>query len=138
MVLLSLLSSSFEPLVTALLMGKNTIKIDEVTFALFQNKILRRENRASSLGNDLALAMIGGGGGRGRSGKESQDGQSRSKSRDSSKIRCYQYDKLGHRVGDGLQLKDRMKTTVTVVHDSNTNETNDMLMVSDKVSTVFS
>ena len=41
LVLLSSLSSSFESLVTALFMKKSTIKMEEVTSALLQNKILR-------------------------------------------------------------------------------------------------
>ena len=62
--LLSLLSS-FEFLMTALLIKKSTIKMDEVTFIFLQNKILRLENRASGSNSDSALVVIGGGGSRG-------------------------------------------------------------------------
>ena len=44
LVLLASLLLSFESLVTALLVGKSTIKMDEVTVVLLQNEILRREN----------------------------------------------------------------------------------------------
>ena len=64
LVLLSLLSSSFEYLMTALLMEKSTIKIDEVTFIFLQNEILRWKNRASSSDSDSTLMVIGDGGGR--------------------------------------------------------------------------
>ena len=65
LVLLSSFFSSFESLMIALLVGKSTIKIDEVTSLLLQNKILRWENRSSNSDGDWALAVIGGHGGRG-------------------------------------------------------------------------
>ena len=37
----------------ALLIENSTIKMDEVTVALLQNEILRRENQASSSNGDL-------------------------------------------------------------------------------------
>ena len=52
LVLLASLLLSFESLATDLLVEKSTIKIDEVTVALLQNEILRRENRASSSDSD--------------------------------------------------------------------------------------
>ena len=64
LVLLSSLPSSFESLMTILLIGKSTIKIEEMTSTLFQNKVLRRENWASSLGGDLAIVVTGGCSGR--------------------------------------------------------------------------
>ena len=64
LVLLSLFSPSFESLVTALLMRKSTIKMEEVTSALLQNEILRRKNWTSSLSGDSALMMTGDDGGR--------------------------------------------------------------------------
>ena len=61
LVLLALLFSSYESLITALLMEKNTIKMDEVTAVILQNEIFRRENLASSLsGSSLALVVSGG------------------------------------------------------------------------------
>ena len=44
LVLLSSLFSLFESLTIALLIEKSTIKMDKITFILFQNEILRREN----------------------------------------------------------------------------------------------
>ena len=65
LVLLALLLPSYESLVTTFLVGKTTIKMDEVTIMILQNEILRRENPASSSdGDSSALAIsrrIGGG-----------------------------------------------------------------------------
>ena len=44
LVLLASLFPSYEFLVTALLVGKSIIKMDEITMIILQNKILRREN----------------------------------------------------------------------------------------------
>ena len=65
LVLLASLSPLYESLVTALLMEKSTIKMDEVTMVTLQNKILGRENPAkSSDGGGSALPVserVGGG-----------------------------------------------------------------------------
>ena len=53
-------------------------------------------------------------------------------------IRFYHCNELGHRVRDCLQLKDRMKPTMAVDHGGDTDETGEVLMVSDKASTSFS
>ena len=63
LVLLALLPLLYESLVTALLMEKSTIKIDEVTAVIFQNDILRRENPTSSSSGSSALMISGGEGG---------------------------------------------------------------------------
>ena len=52
LVLLLSLLLSFESLVTTLLVRKSTIKIEEVISVRLQNKILKRENRASSSSGD--------------------------------------------------------------------------------------
>ena len=65
LVLLASLPSSYESLVTALLVGKSTIKMDEVIAAILQNEVLRRENPASSSGgSSSALVASEGAGGR--------------------------------------------------------------------------
>ena len=58
LILLASLSPSYESLMTALLVGKSTIKMDKVTIVILQNEILRRENPASSLGSSLALMVL--------------------------------------------------------------------------------
>ena len=63
LVLLASLPPSYESLVTALLVGKSTIKMDEITAVILQNEVLRRENPASSLGGRSALVVSGGVGG---------------------------------------------------------------------------
>ena len=50
LVLLASLPPSYESLVTALLVEKSTIKMDEVTAAILQNEILKRENPTLSSG----------------------------------------------------------------------------------------
>ena len=64
LVLLVLLSPSYESLMTALLVGKSTIKMDEVTAVILQNKVLRRKNPASSSGGGSS-ALVASGGARG-------------------------------------------------------------------------
>ena len=66
LVLLASLLPSYESLMTALLMGKSTIKMDEITAVILQNKILRRENPASSSGDGSPALVVfeGVGGGR--------------------------------------------------------------------------
>ena len=64
LVLLASLPPPYEFLMTALLVGKSTIKIDKVIVAIVQNKILRRENPALSSGGSSALVVfrrVGGG-----------------------------------------------------------------------------
>ena len=64
LVLLASLLSSYESLVTALLVEKSTIKMDEITMMILLNEILRRENPAlSSDRGSLALIVFGGAGG---------------------------------------------------------------------------
>ena len=74
LIFLSSLLLFFESLVTAFLEEKSTIKMNEVTSALLQNKILKYENRASSSGSDSALTMTEGGSGKGQSSRGSQGG----------------------------------------------------------------
>ena len=64
LILLSSLSPSFDSLVTTLFVGKSTIKMEEVTSALLQNKILRCKNRASCLSGNSTLTVTEGGGGK--------------------------------------------------------------------------
>ena len=64
LVLLLSLPPFYESLVIALLVRKSTIKMEEVTFALLQNEILKRKYRASSSNDDLAMTASGGGGGK--------------------------------------------------------------------------
>ena len=73
LVLLASLPPSYEFLVTALLVGKSTIKMDEVTAAILQNEVLRRKNPASSSGGGSSVLVAFGraGGGR-RSDRRSQ------------------------------------------------------------------
>ena len=61
LVLLASLPPSYESLVTALLVEKSTIKIDEVITTILQNEILKRKNPASSSdGNSSASVAFGG------------------------------------------------------------------------------
>ena len=57
--------------------------------------------------------------------------------RDLSKTKCYKCDKLEHCVRDCPQLRDRIKAIVVAALGSNSDEIDDMMMVSDKVSTSF-
>ena len=90
LVLLASLLLSYESLVTALLVGMSTIKMDEVTTMILQNEILKWKNQASSWdGGSSALAIYEGASGSRQSDRGSRGGRSRSKTRDPSKIRCY-------------------------------------------------
>ena len=132
LVLLASLPSSYESLVTALLVGKSTIKMDEVTAAILQNEVLRRENPASSSGGDSsALVASGGAGGGRRNDRRSQRGRSKSR-RDLSKTRCYRCEELGHLARDCPQLKNR---TVAAVATAGSDSDGDVLEISDEVST---
>ena len=65
LVLLASLPPLYVSLMTALLVRKSTIKMEEVTAAILQNEVLRWENPASSSGGSSALVIFGGvGGGR--------------------------------------------------------------------------
>ena len=134
LVLLASLPPLYETLVTSLLVGKSTIKMDEVTAAILQDEVLRRENPASSSGGgSSALVASGGAGGGRRSDRRSHRGRSKSR-RDLSKIRCYRCDELGHLTRDCSQLKDRTMTAIaTISSDSERN----ILEISDKVFTYF-
>ena len=98
--MLALLPPSYESLVTALLVRKSTIKMDEVTAAILQNEVLRMENPTSSSNDSSALVVSGGVGGGRWSDRRSQQERSKSKTRDLSKIRYYRYDELEHLVRD--------------------------------------
>ena len=63
LVLLASLPPSCEFLVTALLVEKSTIKMDEVIMMILQNEVLRQKNVASSLDGSSALVVSGGVGG---------------------------------------------------------------------------
>ena len=119
-------------MVTALLVEKSTIKMDEVTVAILQNEVLRRENPASSSsGGSSALVVFGGARGGRWSDRRSQRGRSKSR-RDLSKIRCYRCEELGHLARDCPQLKNRM---VAAVATTGSNSDGDVLEISDEVST---
>ena len=57
LILLASLLSLYKSLMTTLLVGKNTIKMDEVTTVILQNEVLKRENPASSLGGSSSLVV---------------------------------------------------------------------------------
>ena len=82
LVLLSSLPPSFESLVIALLVGKSSIKMEDVTFALLQNKILKWKNRVSSFGDNLTLMVTRDDGEKRWSDRRSRDGRSKSNTRD--------------------------------------------------------
>ena len=70
LILLASLLPLYESLVTALLVGKSTIKMDEVTTVILQNEVLRMENPASSSGgSSSALVVSEGAGGCRQSGR---------------------------------------------------------------------
>ena len=71
LVLLLSLLLSYESLVTAFLMEKNTIKMEKIISALLENEVLRQENRASSSGGDSTMMVSKGDGSRRRSGRRS-------------------------------------------------------------------
>lgn len=52
--------------------------------------------------------------------------------RETNKIKCYQYDKLGHRARHGRQFKDRTKAITTSVHGNDTDEYDEVLMISER------
>ena len=62
LVLLVSLPPSYKSLMTALLVGKSTIKMDEVTTVILQNEVLKRENLASSSDGSSVLVISGGAG----------------------------------------------------------------------------
>ena len=132
LILLESLTPSYESLVTALLVGKSTIKMDEVTAAILQNEVLRRENPASSSGVDSsALVASGGAGGGRRSDRRSHRGRSKSR-RDLSKTRCYRCEELGHLARDCPQLKNR---TVATIATASSDSDGDVFEISNEVST---
>ena len=132
LVLLASFSPSYESLVTALLVRKSTIKMDEVITTILQNEVLRKENPASSSDDgSLTLVAFGRAGGGRRSDRRSQRGRSKSR-RDLSKIRCYRCEELGHLARDCPQLKNR---TVAAVATAGSDSNGDVLEISDEVST---
>ena len=134
LVLLASLPPLYESLVTALLLGKSTIKMNEVTMVILQNEILRRKNSASSSSDSSALVVSGGVGDSRRSVRRSRRGQSKSKMRDLSKTICYWCDKLGYLAKDCSQLRDlTMATTVTASSESE----GYVFEISNEVSTSF-
>ena len=66
LVLLASLRPLYKSLMTALLVGKSTIKMDEVIAVILQNRILKRENPVLSSGNGSSVLMVFGGGRDGR------------------------------------------------------------------------
>ena len=101
LVLVPSLFPSYKSLVTALLVGKSTIKMDEVIIMILRNEILKRENPASSSGGGSSVLIVSGGAGGSKwSDRRSRQGRSKSKIRDLSKIRCYRCDELGHLARD--------------------------------------
>lgn len=78
--------------------------------------------------------IFGGVGSRELSDRRSHGRQSRFKSKDTSKIKSYWWNELGHCVRNCLQFKDRMKATVIIVDGSNSDGYCKALMVSDEVS----
>ena len=131
LVLLASLPPSYESLMSTLLVGKSTIKMDEVTTTILQNEVLRRENPAlSSDDGSSALVASGRVGGGRRSDRRSRRRRSKSR-RDLSKINCYRYE-LGHLARDCPQLKNR---TVAAVVTASSDSEEDILEISDEVST---
>ena len=132
LVLLVLLPLSYESLMTALLVGKSTIKMDEVTAVILQNEVLRRENPAlSSGGGSSALVASRGAKGGRRNDRRSQRGRSKSR-RDLSKIRCYRCEELGHLARNCPQLKNR---TVATIATASSDSDGDVFEISNEVST---
>ena len=60
--MLASLPPSYEFLVTALLVEKSIIKMEEVTMVILQNEVLRRENLALSSGSSSTLVVFEGAG----------------------------------------------------------------------------
>ena len=58
LILLASLLPSYESLVTVLLVGKSTIKMGEVTTAILQNEVLKRENPDLSSGGGSSALMV--------------------------------------------------------------------------------
>ena len=64
--MLASLPPSYEFLVTALLVRKSTIKMDEITMVILQNEILKKKNPASSSSGGSSVLVIFGEAGGGR------------------------------------------------------------------------
>ena len=58
LVLLTSLPLSYKSLITAFLVGKSTIKMDEVIVTILQNEVLRRENSASSSSDSSSTLVV--------------------------------------------------------------------------------
>ena len=58
LVLLASFLPLYESLMTTLLVGKSTIKMDEVTMAILHNEILKRENPTSSSGGGSSTLIV--------------------------------------------------------------------------------
>ena len=55
--------------------------------------------------------------------------------RDLNKIRCYWYDELGHHIRDCPYFKDQIKAIAAAAQGSDSDKIDDVMMVSDEVST---
>ena len=119
---------------TALLVGKSTIKMDEVTTVILQNEVLKKKNPASSSGNSSTLVVSRGVGGNRRSDRRSRRGWSKSRMRDLSKTKYYRCNELEHLVRDCSQLRDRTRATAATVRSDSKG---DALDISDEVSIFF-
>ena len=107
LVLLASLPPSYESLVTAFLVEKSTIKMDEVTTIILQNEVLKKKNPTLSSGGSSALVVSGGVRGGRQSDMRSRRGRSKSRMKDLSKTRYYQCDELGYLARVCSQHRDR-------------------------------
>lgn len=97
LLLLASLPESFDNIVTTLLFGKDTLKLDDVIGSLLINDARRKSNGEMSSGNENALSVSGGHRYRGRSsdGRNGSD-RGRSASRSGRSIVCWECGKKGH------------------------------------------
>lgn len=111
LVLLASLPSTFDTLVTTLLVGKDTLKVDEVTTALLETETLRKLVKNSQAEGLVAKGESSEQRGRGKVRNSGSRSSSRSKSKGKSrgKFECYYCHKLRHLKRDCNQRKFDLK-----------------------------
>ena len=109
LLLLALLPTSFDYLVTTLMYGKETIVLEEVTSALLSH-IKMKQDSDGSQANGLIVKSESSNRGRSRSrGRNSNRNRSQSKSRAKKDAECFYCHKKGHYKNQYKELKEHLE-----------------------------
>lgn len=101
--LLASLSSTFDTLVTTLLIGRETVSVDEVTAVLFQTEAFRKPGNSSHSEGLVATGDQQCGRGTDRGSGNRRSSRSKSKGKSTGKFKCFYCQQEGHMKRDCLQ-----------------------------------